>query len=96
MPESSESLDTEVLIAGGGMVGLTLGVALAGAGVATVVADAADPATLQTAAYDGRSAAIARGTQQALTALGIWTGMLAAAEPILEIRVSDGKIGAAA
>ena len=96
MPESSESLDTEVLIAGGGMVGLTLGVALAGAGVATVVADAADPATLQTAAYDGRSAAIARGTQQALSALGIWTGMAAAAEPILEIRVSDGKIGAAA
>ncbi len=96
MPESSESLDTEVLIAGGGMVGLTLGVALAGAGVATVVTDTADPATLQTAAYDGRSAAIARGTQQALTALGIWTGMAAAAEPILEIRVSDGKIGAAA
>ena len=96
MPESSESLDTEVLIVGGGMVGLTLGVALAGAGVATVVADAADPATLQTAAYDGRSAAIARGTQQALSALGIWTGMAAAAEPILEIRVSDGKIGAAA
>ncbi len=96
MPESSESFDTEVLIVGGGMVGLTLGVALAGAGVATVVADAADPATLQTAAYDGRSAAIARGTQQALSALGIWTGMAAAAEPILEIRVSDGKIGAAA
>ncbi len=96
MPESSESLDTEVLIVGGGMVGLTLGVALAGAGVATVVTDTADPATLQTAAYDGRSAAIARGTQQALSALGIWTGMAAAAEPILEIRVSDGKIGAAA
>jgi 2-octaprenyl-6-methoxyphenol hydroxylase len=92
----SQTLETEVLIAGGGMVGLTLGIALAGAGVATVVVDAADPAALQTAAYDGRSSAIARGTQQALAALGIWPGMAAAAEPILEIRVSDGKVGGAA
>ncbi|MEE8499683.1 MAG: FAD-dependent monooxygenase, partial [Kiloniellales bacterium] len=71
-------------------------IALAGAGVATVVVDAADPAALQAAAYDGRSSAIARGTQQALAALGIWPGMAAQAEPILEIRVSDGKLGAGA
>ncbi|MCH6587679.1 MAG: FAD-dependent monooxygenase, partial [Proteobacteria bacterium] len=94
--ETPETLETEVLISGGGMVGLTLGIALAGAGVATVVVDAADPAALQAAAYDGRSSAIARGTQQALAALGIWPGMAAQAEPILEIRVSDGKVGAGA
>ncbi len=88
--------ETEVLIAGGGMVGLTLGIALAGAGIATIVVDAADPAVLRAAAYDGRSSAIARGTQQALAALGIWPGMAAAAEPILEIRVSDGKVGSEA
>ncbi|MHA1151545.1 MAG: FAD-dependent monooxygenase [Alphaproteobacteria bacterium] len=94
--ETLQSLETEVVIAGGGMVGLTLGIALAGAGVATVVVDAADPAALRDATYDGRSSAIARGTQQALAALGIWPGMAAAAEPILEIRVSDGKVGAGA
>ncbi len=94
--ETPEALETEVLISGGGMVGLTLGIALAGAGVATVVVDAADPAALQAAAYDGRSSAIARGTQQALAALGVWSGMVAQAEPILEIRVSDGKVGAGA
>ncbi len=94
--ETPETLETEVLISGGGMVGLTLGIALAGAGVATVVVDAADPAALQAAAYDGRSSAIARGTQQALAALGIWPGMAARAEPILEIRVSDGRLGAGA
>ncbi len=91
-----KNLHTEVLIAGGGMVGLTLGIALAGAGVATVVVDASDPAALQAAAYDGRSSAIARGTQQLLAALGIWPAMASAAEPILEIRVSDGKVGAGA
>ena len=96
MPESPESLDTEVLIAGGGMVGLTLAIALAGAGVDTIVVDTADPAALRAATYDGRSSAIARGTQQALAALGIWPGMAAAAEPILEIRVSDGKVGSRA
>ena len=89
-------LETEVLISGGGMVGLTLGIALAGAGIATIVVDAADPAALRAAAYDGRSAAIARGTQQALAALDIWPGVAAAAEPILEIRVSDGKVGSKA
>ncbi len=95
-PQGAEALETEVLISGGGMVGLTLGIALAGAGVATVVVDAGDPAALRAAAYDGRSSAIARGTQQALAALGIWPGMAAQAEPILEIRVSDGKVGAGA
>ena len=71
MPESRDSgaarrptksldiLETEVLVSGGGMVGLTLGIALAGAGVATVVVDAADPAALQAVAYDGRCSAIA-------------------------------------
>ncbi len=95
-PAETSVLDTEVLIAGGGMVGLTLGIALAGAGVATIVIDAADPAALRDAAHDGRSSALVRGTQQALAALGIWPGMAAAAEPILEIRVSDGRVGAAA
>jgi 2-octaprenyl-6-methoxyphenol hydroxylase len=94
-PETSR-LETEVLIAGGGMVGLTLGIALAGAGIATIVIDAAEPGVLQAAAYDGRSSAIARGTQQMMSALGIWPGMAEAAEPILEIRVSDGKVGAKA
>ena len=89
----SPEIETEVLICGGGMVGLTLGIALAGAGIATVVVDTADPAALRAAAYDGRSSAIARGTQQVLAVLGIWPGMAAAAEPILEIRVSDGKVG---
>ncbi len=87
---------TEVLISGGGMVGLTLGIALAGAGVDVVVLEPRDPAASTDAAFDGRSSAIARGTQRLLAALGIWPGMAAAAEPILDIRVSDGRIGSAA
>lgn len=89
-------LETEVLISGGGLVGLTLGIALAGAGVDVTLVDHSDPAETRTAAYDGRSSAIARGTQQALAALDIWPGMAREAEPILDVRVSDGRIGAGA
>ncbi len=92
----SDKATTEVLISGGGMVGLTLGIALAGAGVAVVVLEPTDPAMATDAAFDGRSSAIARGTQRLMAALGIWPGMAAAAAPILDIRVSDGRIGSAA
>lgn len=83
-------LRTQVLVVGGGMVGLTLAVALAGAGVEVVVLDRDAPAEKQGHAFDGRSSAIAWGSAQALIGIGAWPGMAAAAEPILEIRVSDG------
>jgi 2-octaprenyl-6-methoxyphenol hydroxylase len=83
----------EVLILGGGLVGLSLGIALAGAGIRTIVVDRADPAAATAAPYDGRSSAIARGSQQVLAGLGIWPGMAAQAQPIWDIRVSDGQVG---
>ncbi len=86
-------VETEVLIAGGGMVGLSLAVALADAGLAVMVVDRLDPAAMKEEAFDGRSSAIARGSQQALSVLGLWPGMAEAASPILDIRISDGHPG---
>ncbi|MDH3593500.1 MAG: UbiH/UbiF/VisC/COQ6 family ubiquinone biosynthesis hydroxylase [Rhodospirillales bacterium] len=94
--QTSKAADCEVLIVGGGMVGLTLGLTLAGAGVEVVVVDRADPATVQDAAFDGRASAIARGSQQALSGAGLWDAMAPSAQPILDIRVTDGRIGAGA
>ncbi len=91
--KASRALQCEVLVVGGGMVGLTLGLTLAGAGVEVVVVDREDPATVQGAAFDGRASAIARGSQQALEGAGLWPTMAAAAQPILDIRVSDGRVG---
>jgi len=91
--ERSAADDCEVLIVGGGLVGLTLGVALASAGIETVVVDREAPARTRGEAFDGRASAIARGPQQALAALGIWPALAARAQPILEIRVSDGQVG---
>jgi 2-octaprenyl-6-methoxyphenol hydroxylase len=80
----------DVAIAGGGMVGMTLAAALGGTGLSVAVIDAQPPAVMITEAFDGRSSAIARGSQQALEGIGAWAGMLPAAQPIRDIRVSDG------
>lgn len=83
--------DVEVAIVGGGMVGMTLAIALAGAGVETAVIDSA-PASERTASvYDGRSSAIALGSQRVLAGIGLWSALERDAQPILDIRVSDGK-----
>ncbi len=89
-------LDAEVLIVGGGLVGLSLAVALADAGIEVVVVDREDPAAQLDEGFDGRSASIARGSQQALEGIGLWDHLKDEAEPILDIRVSDGRVGAAA
>ena len=49
----------DVIILGGGLVGLTLAIALDRHGLTTIVVDPADPATQIAPAYDGRATAIA-------------------------------------
>ena len=90
------TIDCDLLVVGGGMVGLTLGLTLAGAGVRVVVVDRQAPGDVQAAPFDGRSSAIARGSKQALAGAGLWHAMAEHAEPIRDIRVSDGRIGRAA
>src|SRR5215813_9950138 len=80
----------DVAIVGGGMVGTTLAAALGSAGLSVVILDAEAPAVMIAAPFDGRSSAIAFGSQQVLAGVGAWAGMAAAAQPILDIRVSDG------
>ncbi len=84
---------TEALIVGGGLVGMAAAVALAEGGIATVLIDSEPAEERLSAGYDGRSSAIAFGSQQALDQLGIWRAMASEAEPILDIRVSDGRPG---
>ncbi|HUC11502.1 MAG TPA: UbiH/UbiF/VisC/COQ6 family ubiquinone biosynthesis hydroxylase [Stellaceae bacterium] len=83
--------DVELVIAGGGLNGLVLGIACAGAGLDCAVIDRQSPAAMSRADFDGRSSAIAYGSQQVLSAIGVWPALAAEAEPILEIRVADNN-----
>ncbi|MDB5741373.1 MAG: ubiH [Alphaproteobacteria bacterium] len=85
----------DVLISGGGMVGLTLGLACAQGGLKTLVADVSAPATILEPLFDGRVSALAYASVRMMRALGVWDGLAPHAQPIREILVTDGKLAAA-
>jgi 2-octaprenyl-6-methoxyphenol hydroxylase len=80
----------EIAIVGGGMVGMTLAAATAGAGIPTTLIEAEPLPSITEPTFDGRSSAIAYGSQQVLAGIGAWDHLAADASPIREIRVSDG------
>ena len=82
----------DVVIAGGGMIGLTLGIALARAGVETVVMEASDPSALRVDSFDGRVSSLAPASRRMLEALSVWEGLECHAEPVLDIIVGDGTV----
>jgi 2-octaprenyl-6-methoxyphenol hydroxylase len=84
------SAETDVVVNGGGLVGLTQACALAAEGLRVVVIDRDDPASMLDAPYDGRSSAIAWASRQALSTIGVWKHVEDQAEAMLDIRVSDG------
>ncbi|MCY4479753.1 MAG: UbiH/UbiF/VisC/COQ6 family ubiquinone biosynthesis hydroxylase [Rhodospirillales bacterium] len=90
--EAGERVEVDVVIAGGGLVGLTLGVALAGAGIETAVVDGTPREAMKHAAFDGRVSSIALGSRRVLDGIGIWPALADDVQPILEIRVSDGDV----
>lgn len=80
----------DVLIVGGGLTGLSLSCALAGGGLSVVLVDRMDPRAAVAPSFDGRTTAVALGSQRILEAIGVWGGVSSFACPIDDIRVSDG------
>ncbi len=80
----------DVLVAGGGLSGLTAALALGQCGFRTLLVDRAPASVITRADRDGRTTAIAAGGRIMLETLGVWDALSAEAEPILDIRVSDG------
>lgn len=72
------------------MVGLTAAIGLAQCGFSVAVIERAPKEDLTAVAYDGRASALAFATCCMLEALGTWRHMGKFAQPIKEIRVSDG------
>ncbi len=80
----------DIAVVGGGLVGGTLAIALAGQGLDVVLIDRLAPAAGISPGFDGRASAIALSGRRMLDAIGVWRHVAAVAEPIREIRVSDG------
>src|ERR1700733_13323599 len=78
----------DVIILGGGLIGLTLAVALDRHGLSASVVDPADPGTIAAPAYDGRATAITSASWRMLETLGVAAGLEGC--PIRTIRVSEG------
>lgn len=85
--------DSDVLIVGGGLTGPILALALAQQGISVTVFDALPQSVHRDAAFDGRSYAIALASRRMLDGLGLWSDLADAAQPILDIKVSDGRAG---
>lgn len=94
----SKTYECDVLIVGGGLVGLPLALALAKGGLDVTVVDSLDPATVTDAGFDGRVSAIAFASCRMFAELGISQHLKGQMQPINDIIVSDGRVreGAAA
>ena len=80
----------DVIILGGGLVGLTLAIALDRHGLTTIVIDPADPAGQLAPQYDGRATAVSSSSWRMLQAIGVGEGLEGKGCPIEAIRVSEG------
>ena len=85
--------DSDILIVGGGLNGPALALALAQAGQSVTVIDALPEPVRKNAAFDGRAYALALASVRLLSAIGIWPAVAQHAQPMLEIKVTDGRAG---
>ena len=87
----SQTPDADVIIAGGGMAGLTLALALNSAGLSTITVDPQPFALQLEPTFDGRASAISFAAFRQWRALGVGPGLEAHAQRIEQILVTDGK-----
>ena len=80
----------DVVIVGGGLVGISLACALQGRGWRIALLESRTlSATHRPAGFDERALALSLGTQRYLRGLGLWDGVAAVATPIGEVHVSE-------
>jgi 2-octaprenyl-6-methoxyphenol hydroxylase len=80
----------DVIIFGGGLVGLALASALDCSGISAIVVDPSDPDERTSAAFDGRTSAVSSSSARMLETVGVADHFPAPGCPILRISVADG------
>jgi len=85
--------DTDILIAGGGLNGPALALGLAQAGFDVTIVDNRPTLARADDNFDGRGYALAVASKRLLTAIGVWDDIAGNAQPMNDIKVTDGRAG---
>ena len=80
----------DVIILGGGLVGMALAAAVDSSGLSAIVVDPADPDQRLDAAFDGRTSAVSSSSMRMLEATGVAGHFPVPGCPIRKIQVADG------
>jgi 2-octaprenyl-6-methoxyphenol hydroxylase len=80
----------DVIILGGGLVGLALAAALDSSGLSSIVIDPADPNTRKSQAFDGRTSALSSSSKRMFDTIGISEHFPVPGCPIRRIEIADG------
>jgi 2-octaprenyl-6-methoxyphenol hydroxylase len=80
----------DVIIFGGGLVGLALASALDSSGLSSIVLDPADPTPRADASFDGRTSAVSSSSMRMLETIGVAAHLAEPGCPIRRIAVADG------
>jgi len=80
----------DLLVLGGGLVGMTLALAAARKGISSHVVDRADPAELTAEGFDGRASAISTASWNLFSNIGLAERLEPHGCPIASIAVTDG------
>lgn len=79
-----------VIILGGGLVGLALAAALDASGLTSIVVDPVDPGAWKDAKFDGRTSAVSSSSRRMFDTIGVTDHLPAPGCPIRTIKVADG------
>lgn len=86
-------MKNDLIIVGGGLNGPALALAAAQAGFSVTIIDALPAQTRKTRDFDGRAYALALTSMRLLRQVGVWQSIADHAQPMLEIKVTDGRAG---
>ncbi len=94
MTQRNGDQNFDIVIAGGGMIGTSLALALTDLKLSIAVVEPVPRTAAAQPSFDERTTALSRSSQRLFSALGLWDEVAAASTPIADIHVSDkGRFG---
>ncbi len=88
------SLDYDIVIAGAGMVGASLAIALAPTGLRIAIIESVSPRNTDESSFDDRGITLAPSSRRIFERLGVWQQLQSECYPIKNIHVSEqGQFG---